>query len=74
MIVYISTKTDKKDVLISDIANKYGVGPATQLVNRWFEDYSELCYDDVTLALVFYKKYYSGYWESTPELVNYKKK
>ncbi len=69
MKIYINTKIDPPVGVISDIGEKIGIGTASGLVHKWFNEYNEFVYDSDISDVVFYKKATSGFWEVKQEHV-----
>jgi hypothetical protein len=64
MAKYINTKVDRPHTVVADLAEIVGAGTAQGIVGKWFQEYNEFVYIESTGDLVFFKKSYSGYWES----------
>jgi hypothetical protein len=72
-IVYVESHTSNMGSIIQDIALIYGVNPATNKVQKWFNEYSAFVYDSETGNILFYKSRYAGYWDTDKNIYDYKK-
>ncbi len=59
--------------VIKDIGLQIGVNPATFQVQKWYNDYAAFVYDRSNGKLLFCKSHYAGYWEQTPNILDYRK-
>lgn len=72
-IILVETHTTNINSVITDISKILGVNIGTIKVQKWFQDYSAFVYDIQTGGLLFYKSRHVGYWESDPNILEYKK-
>jgi hypothetical protein len=64
MAIYINTKSERPQRVVTDLAEVMGANSAQAVVAQWYQTYNEFVYDEKTGVLIFFKKAYSGYWES----------
>ena len=53
-IIFVESHTTPKQFLLEEISKTKGIGTATQLVNKWYEDYTAFLFDTTTCDLLYY--------------------
>jgi hypothetical protein len=71
-IIFVETHIVDKNIIINNVARKYGVQTAMGVVNKWFETYSAFVYDANNGELLFFKSRYMGTWENDPIIFQYR--
>ena len=66
-MIYVKTNSDSKDLLRDKLANVVGITSAINIVDDWFDNYTEILFNDDNNSLLFYKKRSTGYCESNQE-------
>ena len=62
-LVYVSSITNQPKAVVKTLAQLIGISQATQRVEHWFNNYTELIFDQETGDPVMIKKRTNGYWE-----------
>ena len=61
-IIFVESHTTPKEVLAHELSKTRGIGTATQMVNKWYEDYSAFLFDTTTCEVLYMLDRYRGAW------------
>ena len=72
-IIYVESHTTPKDVLIREVSKTKGVSIATNLVNKWYEEYSAFLFDTSIGDNICFLDRFRGSWSiNINNLLKYK--
>jgi hypothetical protein len=72
-IIYVESHTTPKNLILQEVSKTKGISLATQIVNKWYEDYSSFLFDTSICDVLYMLDRYRGAWSiNMPNVMKYK--